>query len=859
MFCLARRHKVAPQCPIRRLSVCSVLNALPSPQRQVQHLSTSWAERHHGSSFDASDMSHATPTARPQQQHCHHPQAFHGGAGSSVGRPSSSSAPSTPAADLVATITSDYPSDASSVEPLPPAAVAAQVQWSWASMEHFIGQYQYLLPLSSPSSLSSSSGVNRAAQARVRQVLDELLLLPLQASMLTTKQYHHLFDICQIAFALQLYSRCCSLYMDVIRLGGDAALASLPNSSYSNRNSNSSSISGIPDFILEAAAAAEDYRTLHQSLDTAEALMAVDNQAGSSDGLLIGPGAVLALAIYFQLLRIALQKKWRVSNDAGDAQQPWQVCVHRVLYLTRANDPEGVLSASLHVAHYTYHDTVNLSSTQAAVYALVFQRWLEADDRSPADDGRGSGSRGGKKNRNQKLSSSEVLHRITAFGLMTLLRSALKARRWDVVEWTAIYVDLYLLALKTAFEQPSANCVAEPAVPLHLDGLVALYLRCLQQSRQSHRAMAWLQRLKNDLPRPLMAVVESSLPVLRVAARLAGEEFSGEIALWSLERCLTGAALSDDIYTCLCAYARCGLPNYPAVVESLRQNGLLNVSEEAIAFCQLLHARRSVSWQEEIESIYRPYLSAEISLGDRQCNTAAVISVRRRSLVGVASVNDVLSRLLTPRVMYQTLLIFQEREHRHFMAYYRFFLTTSCTQLTLADRAHWAAIALVWAIAQANKAAVEDVVYIAREVYQLVQQQEKTRQRQCSTFHRALDPVLWQSVLKKWHMLLQQYPHEWWTTALTVTAAQQGGTDEVAQRVEWEKFLRPSPQQSAIATPLFARFLKKRHLLSLSISSFDLLHDTTVASQQQQQQQQRQGDRSMVSWHRGLWLAYIEP
>ncbi|GET90480.1 hypothetical protein, conserved [Leishmania tarentolae] len=581
-------------------------------------------------------------------------------------------------------------------------------------------------------------------------------------------------------------------------------------------------------------------------------------------------------------------------------------------------DATSFLSTSLRRASYRYADTGgDWVAVQSSVYAQIFRYWLKEEEvvsaplarqELPQHDNKADGKAGGEKLR----VSPPVL--LTVPALLTLLRTAVVAHQHDIAEWATLYVDACLEEWACASKTGNAGAtngrqhgkldvtahhIAAPLPPVdnpsaqslpQLDTLLAWYLRYLQQSSQRSRAVRWLSRLRRrESTVPVFSNALATLSVAREAARLASDELDAELAMWCLQLCLGGTTPSispehADIFQCLCAYARCGLPNFEMVLQSLRMNELLAPTPEEVLFVRLLHARRSVNWRREWENSVAPFIVEEeveqlqkpngdwTDVKDNSETQTFVPTITRHSSKRVTlrmvepaqpregaestppvctTVDDsleesdcnrvsssesqvpsacrptALSSVFSSRVIYQLLLILQEGEHPAFMSYYRTLLFTFSEHVTPQDRARWVLLALMWAIQLHGNAWSEDVVYIAREVEQLTELQlAYTHAANASS--RPLSPELWNSLSRKWTILYQQYPLSLWNRAAAA------GTDKGSDTRHGppSRRLLSTPSASVLATsPVLTRFAKRRHLLpSAVIPATELLRKSRQVS-----------------------------
>ncbi|KAK7200294.1 hypothetical protein NESM_000082200 [Novymonas esmeraldas] len=726
----------------------------------------------------------------------------------------------------------------------------------------------------SPLPARPGTGASAAAVHEVWQLLDSLALEPQRLSTLADKQRHRFVsEACRLGHAVGLHSRCCTVYAEAMLLPrasrhrdlqqqqgqGHAASAVLNRADEVQWS--------VPDFVIAAAGEVDDLATLQLCLDAGNSTPAMEAVDAAS------PSRLTALHVYAQCIRVWLRRGWHSESapatvtaaaDAGAAlperdastttadtsasvglseQQRWHDLTLEALRHLSIRDGEAaaVLRTSLQRARYRHVDTGgDWSAAQAVVYAQVYQHWLgdEVAGRAAA-------------------SSPRVL--LTVPALVTLMRTAVSARQHDVAEWATLCVDA---CLEEWGSPPTDSTTAAPherrlAAPLpptaspstqtlpQLDTLLALYLRHLQQSGQRRRAVRWLSRLRR-LPStaPVAVSALTTLPVAREAARIAGDELDAELATWCLELCLGASTAAirpshADILHCLCAYARCGLPNFESVLHSLHQNELLRPSLEELLYVRLLHARRSVNWRAEWEACIAP-LSTVSEAHIVEDGTAAgrrpsrVVTLRtaplteRHMLHGGAGLVDEenvgdgnapveVSDVFSPRVVGQALLVLQEGEHGDFMAYYRAFLHSFSAQATPHDRGRWVMLALLWATQLRGSARQEDLVYIAREVEQLTRLQRQNAHSPAPSRPTALPAEVWRGLSRNWAVLYQQYPPSLWSRAVAErdTDACQGTPPPPAARQ-----LLCTPSAAALATtPGLTRFAKRRRLLPAAVTS----------------------------------------
>ncbi|CBZ23841.1 conserved hypothetical protein [Leishmania mexicana MHOM/GT/2001/U1103] len=657
-----------------------------------------------------------------------------------------------------------------------------------------------------------------------------------------------------------------------------------------------------------------------------------------------------------------------IAPAEASGEQDWRDFALTVLRHLRIDNADAAdfLLTSLRRASYRYVDTGgDWAAAQSVVYAQIFRYWLTEEEAVantslasqglPQHDSEVNGEADGERLRSStKATSSEKLRvsapvLLTVPALLTLLRTAVVAHQHDIAEWATLCVDACLEEWARASEVTAAGAskggqhggfdaaahrIAAPLPPMdnlsaqslpQLDTLLAWYLRYLQQSSQRSRAVRWLSRLRRRQSTvPILASALATLPVAREAARLASDELDAELAMWCLQLCLgaTTPALSPghaDIFQCLCAYARCGLPNFDMVLQSLRMNELLAPTPEEVLFVRLLHARRSVNWRTEWERCVAPYIVEEEEeelqnpSGERtdvkvHGETQGGICATRRppsrrvtlrmvepapshegapsaspmctgveesleesgggrvpsseSRVSSAHRPTALSSVFSSRVIYQLLLILQEGEHPAFMSYYRALLLTFSEHVTPQDRARWVVLALMWTIQLHGSARSEDVVYVAREVEQLTELQQ-THTHAATASSLPLSPEVWHSLRRKWMTLYQQYPSSLWHRAAAVGTDSGGDTRHGSPL----RRLLCTPSAAVLATtPVLTRFAKRRHLLpSAVISATELLRESRrVSSEVTVTGRYSDGDAAVVHWPRRggaifeLWVTYVE-
>lgn len=604
-----------------------------------------------------------------------------------------------------------------------------------------------------------------------------------------------------------------------------------------------------------------------------------------------------------------------LDHEQAMEEACWHDFTMRVLRLLHVEDDgEAFFSATLRSARYHYTDAGgDWPAAQAAVYACCFRRWLGEEGPSRKKEATMGLVEGAETMESADLSprtskSGSVLPpsvpRLTCPALLVLLRTAVAARQHDIAEWATLYVDLCLdvwiseergngSLSKTS--TPSSQAVAATPATAQLDQLLVWYLRYLQQSNQRRRACQWLRRLRARLPAsPMLAAALQTLPLLRSAARLAGEALDAELALWCLQLCLGDAPTSlplspsqRDVFTCLCAFARCGLPTFDMVLQSLRDNDLLRPTAEELLYVRLLHARRSVHWRRECEQCLSPYVVAPTpaaaqeatvtlrlfaplassSEADHATGTAtgaaAAAEAEAKSLsrshtveagkdnADAEETNHPLlashhgttpsnTTVFSTRVIHQVLLLLQEGEHPSFMAYYRTFLLTFSEHVTVNDRARWAVLALTWASLQHGRASSNDVVYVVREAEQLLALQaahsfeDKACKGTCksSAVRAAASPPrpppiaadLHRSLERRWAALYQHYPPSWWVSVSSGDAAL---LDPAVVR----RMAALARSSATASIPAFARFGKKRRCLpTAEVAASEMLLVSSQAS-----------------------------
>lgn len=591
----------------------------------------------------------------------------------------------------------------------------------------------------------------------------------------------------------------------------------------------------------------------------------------------------------------AAQSTALARTEAGHADvqqpQPWHDFAARVLRRLRVRDADAVdfLATSLRRAAYRLADTDgDWAAAQAVVYAQCFRYWLR-EETAPAAlptlaplpvsaFGHARSRRPGRvpraadsartQEQQQPVHAPPVPVRLTVPALLALLRTAVVARQRDIADWAALYVDVCLeewtsmpaLPAEAASALTLTEPLTAPSLP-HLETLLVWYMRHLHLSGQRPRAVRWLHRLRRRstvTTAPAIAKAVATLPVAREAARLAGDARDAELAMWCLQQCLSDAATPAlaaghaDIFACLCAYARCGLPNFDMVLHSLRANELLAPSPEEDLFVCLLHARRSVHWRSELERCVAPYV---VRHGGASGSATAAVSVTLSlrmppgdglhpsatlpSYTSAAGTDEggpgaahhaaaALSSVFTSRVVHQILLLLQEGEHPEFMAYYRAMLHSAGQRVSPQERARWAVVALVWTAQLRGNAPLDDAVYVAREVEQL------------TCLHHAETPAAsaaaaaepWRTLRRQWAAVYQQYPASVWQRA--AAAASKGGNEEgeEGQGGGSARRLRCTPTAAMLAMPPVAsRFARRRRLLPVAaIPSVQLLRHSLRAA-----------------------------
>ncbi|KPI83238.1 hypothetical protein ABL78_7741 [Leptomonas seymouri] len=712
---------------------------------------------------------------------------------------------------------------------------------------------------------------------------------------------------------------------------------------------------------------------------------AVASSPGTTEALEMNSGWLAVLHVFVQCVRVALQHGWhglqhsavmephlkdessgveegaavdgkvkRPRGGGGTAEAPlsdarsieerWHHFTMRVLRLMCIHDDtEAFFKATLRSARYHHvYAGGDWPAAQASVYASCFRCWLgEAGDTRvgtafPATVGSTAQEQNATEARLSPLVSPSPMVRPTCPALVMLLRTAVAAHQHDIAEWATLYVDMYLddwtsdggcnsaTASLAAAITPAVS-TSRTATTAQLDVLLVWYLRYLKQSNQRPRACCWLHQLRTRQQiSPLLSGALQSLPVLRIAARLAGEERNADLALWCLQLCLGDApGLSPthhDIFTCLCAYARCGLPTFDMVLQSLQSNGLLSPTVEELLFVRLLHARRSVSWRSEWEQCIAPYVVTapreregwgqdHSSATQREASTVtlrlfatvdpggtgalassapspktfhehcvkepedscALAHHNDTPTVGEgASVAPSATAIFSTRVIYEMLLLLQEGEHPDFMSYYRAFLITFNACVTVNDRARWAILALSWASLQHGWAPLEDVVYVVREVEQLMGLQEDHLSLRCESKGNAAAsrplPIaadLYRSLERRWASLYQQYPPSWWATLCPEKArstyAGSAGEAVLLDPVVFEKMAAKARAFAATTIPVFGRCVKKRHRLPTAEFSASemLLSSVGCSASKSDGEFPHQQAETLHQMDRELWAAYV--
>lgn len=615
------------------------------------------------------------------------------------------------------------------------------------------------------------------------------------------------------------------------------------------------------------------------------------------------------------------------TGDQDDGEEArWHHFTLRVLQLLRIHTAEQFYRATLRRARYRYADAGgDWAAAQAMVYACCFRCWLgeekeeEGRERyhiAPATARRSKDRSGAiPVMRSPASPQAQPSVLLSCPALVLLLRTAVAARQHDVAEWATLYVDTSIDAWISS-ERPSE---ASPSAPqssssstAQLDTLLVWYLRYLQQSGQRHRACRWLRRLRTFQERsPLLSGALHAPPVLCAAARIAGEVLDADLALWCLQQCLSDApglrSTHADIFVCLCAVARCGLPTFDMVLQSLQGNGLLHATAEELLYVRLLHTRRTVQWRTAWEACMAPYV---VTRETRDASGAVMTRLHlrvdaREAIAGGATTTTTTAArqpsqgteqeeedgehfsaqaatsaqlppssssstsVFTPRVMHQVLLLLQEGDHALFMSYYRTFLATFSEHVTVDERARWAVLALAWTTAQQDRAPLADVVYVVREVDQLMALQaghmkgKKRREMQSSSSSSLPPPIaedLHRSLQRRWATLYQQHAPEWWAN-LSGGVADAHGVVLGIEVVLMQRMAAAARATAAtLPTPAVARFARRRHRLPVAdVAAVDMFV-SSVRDGAAGVSSSTQLLRSAAALHqhdRELWAAYV--
>lgn len=251
----------------------------------------------------------------------------------------------------------------------------------------------------------------------------------------------------------------------------------------------------------------------------------------------------------------------------------------------------------------------------------------------------------------------ELREWMTPSFLVGMMRSCVKAERWDFAGRYAELAESYLLS---GVNPPD-------------DTLLQQCVFSLNMLAQNARGAQLIKNVCDLYPDyiPSVAVVHS-------AARVAGSIADERLGIWCLQALLSERQpippSSQDIFLSLVALAKCRALNFKKLFCALENSGLIKPNEEERLHLDLLFSRHSVYWEEEVgQKIEGYFLSAT---GDF---SRAAMSARNISLL---------------------LRILQESEHAKFMDYYTLFRNEFSGRENLPVRAQWAAIALKWAMFQ---------------------------------------------------------------------------------------------------------------------------------------------------------------
>ncbi|CCW59693.1 unnamed protein product [Phytomonas sp. EM1] len=604
---------------------------------------------------------------------------------------------------------------------------------------------------------------------------------------------HCVLDSFRVAYHFGFPKRCCELYTsvarDALRGGGNVeSRAPVPEAIL------------MSEIVLAAAAATMDLETLGLCTSVVEQMASSDCASFRKSFEASAPTIVPALRLYWCLVLLLRDHQFTPKRTAPvvptgkevlhDASIPTEMDVAQQLHApltalsTRVAAVLGVveknrlafLTSSVRLALYN----VDAADGQAAVYHQVFRHWCL----QPVKEPRGQQMKA-HHGRTPIKGGYSLSSWLTPPCLNELMRSAIHAKRRDMAEVYSLHIDLFWRhQARPPLTQHGSSAVfnTEKSLDYYEDALVGGMMRYFLFSRQTRRAVLWMQRLTIQFPGYV-----PSIQVCNVIGRVAAAERNVSLSQWCLGHLLNEKQpippTSAELYSCLCANARVGIPNFDQVLYSLQENQLLQLTEEELLHLRLLHCRGSTQWRNIPKMILQTSMSkASLNRGDSDTDLAP-------GPTRVSTTNDDYESLSIPcildghfehleknprsvlsiRNLDQLLLVLQESEHPHFLVYYRFFLSHYMNLLKLEKRAQWAGLALVWASTRVDRMSKEDILYIAWEVAQLLGSKRADDLKDSRAVNEILGGILpstKKSLRRKWERVCAHFPQAWWRRQL---------------------------------------------------------------------------------------------
>lgn len=695
--------------------------------------------------------------------------------------------------------------------------------WSTARVDALLAAHGSLGPNSLGTFASRRAAVERLTEAERGEIRDliDFITQTVEQPTLSVKQRSLLAPTCRLAYHVGFHNRCCELFFLTVKhdtrgpappvtaAAAAVAVGATTTDAPATASPTEKGADGIPDYVFDAAVAGRDVPSLARCLTLARDLHA-SSSAARPGAWTASAGVMHAMRAYCGL--VELHNLLQAEGDASAAQAVADaaVCeatVWALLALGQVGEQRAEFFAvSARRARYAsdygahgrsstgFHDEVSVSG-RAAVCLQVFRHWC-------------GGPRGA-------AAGGCATAWLTPVCLQQLLRTAIQAQRWDAAGQYVLYTDLYLRH-RSAGGGTGATALLDHAE----DGLVGMVLRFHLFAHQHQRGLSWLAGLRELFPGYLPTVTVGNL-----VARLAGAAgCEPGLALWCLELFLDSKQPTPptptELFDCLCVLARCGVPNFLPVVDSLVKNGLLALGEEEALYVRLLHCRGNIRWREALDGLLTAALApAAASDGGEPASFGFSLEV---PALGGADPQRV-RRLFSSRNIYVALLVMQEGEHPLFLVYYRFLLLRAPPgQTSVAERARWAMFAAVWATARAGKLPAEDLLFIAREVTQLL------LLAQGGVAAAGMPASVRRSLATKWAVLYAQYEEAWWARQAPGGTRHEKGKrgEETAPGVP---LLAPAASERAVFP--VARFLKKKSQLRLSAAPSSLFAWAAVTEQ----------------------------